>query len=107
MTTTKQKVKATNRETGALKRTIRANVLNHLAESLPDDFDELMTQEYAAHGLTYVRPLTKAEKEAKRNEEKRAKAAERLAAILAEYPDLEDPREHPLEIEARANGQDG
>jgi hypothetical protein len=53
-----------------------------------EDFQALLEAVYAEEGATYRRRLTAAEHDAKVAADARAKAAEKMAAALALYPDL-------------------
>jgi hypothetical protein len=69
----------TSRELGAMKRTLRSNVLNELAGMFPDDYHRLMAEAFAEEGLTYERPMSDVEI-----------ARETVRGLIARYPELAD-----------------
>lgn len=77
-----------SREDGAVKRSIRAEVLNKLAKEHEDDFDRLMSQAYADHGMTWVRPVTAEEKQAAKERAEFEAAKEQVDALIERFPGL-------------------
>jgi hypothetical protein len=77
-----------SRAEGAIKRSIRAEALNKLAEEHPDDFHSLMVIGYAENGLEYVRPLTAAEKKAAKERAEFEAAKEQFEALVEKFPGL-------------------
>ena len=77
------------RELGSLKRTIRATVLQDLADKHAEEFDELMAAAYGDAGLVYTRPLTAEEKAEAKRAADLEKARASYAELIARFPELE------------------
>lgn len=77
------------RELGSLKRTIRATVLQDLADKHADEFDELMAAAYGEAGLVYTRPLTAEEKAKAKRAADLEKARASYAELVSKFPELE------------------
>jgi len=68
--------------------------LARLRDNHSEEFQKLLTEEWNADGI--ARPLSKDEREARRLAERKEKAAEKMRALLTEFPDL---IEVPAEID--------
>jgi hypothetical protein len=77
------------RELGSLKRTIRATVLQDLADKHAEEFDELMAAAYGDAGLVYTRPLTAEEKAEAKRAADLEKARASYAELITRFPELE------------------
>lgn len=70
-----------NQRYGAAQRALR--------EAYPEQFTYLLEQEYLKDGLEYRPRLTAEERARLEEQEKREKARAKIAAIRAEFPDLD------------------
>lgn len=79
---------------GAVKRSIRAQVVNEMIADHADEFHNRMADAYHEKGFVYERPLTAEEKKAKKERAEFEKARAEFDALVEKFPGLAD-RAHP------------
>lgn len=80
--------KAAAKEKQRVSNRIYTEATTELREAHKDEFQVILERRYAEAGLTYVRRLTKEERAAVVEEEKREKAKAKLEALYEQFPEL-------------------
>ncbi len=72
-------------QTGSMSSKLYGQAMTELRARHAEEFAEILEGLYKEAGLSYVRKLTKEEREAKAAAEKQAKAAEQIAKLVEQY----------------------